>query len=80
MERLRSGQHTYTLLKSCGGIEIFRRDDDKYCVIRRVGAACETIIPGDMPRWGGRWFGPISYVAGGYSRSYAVRKFNELTR
>ena len=77
--------HNYVLVKSKNGISLYHRDDDKYVVVEEYGNQVYSIMPGDLPSETrpGRWYARatsagLDYVANGYSKSYAYRKFREF--
>ena len=77
------GGYTYDLIDESHGYEMHRRSDGKFSVVFTRDGQVFSAMPGDMPQDGGQWVARdcdsgISYVAGGYSRSYARRKFHEF--
>lgn len=79
--------HTYDLLDKIDGYALWLRDDGR-CAVTEIsadGGQVFSCMPGDNPSDGGKWFARctdtgIAYVSCAYSRSYARRKFRELTR
>ena len=77
--------HSYELVREYRGLQMYERDDGKFCVVSysRTHGQFYSFMPGDCPPGGGQWYARatdagLDYVACGYSRGYAARKFREF--
>lgn len=74
-------KYDYEIKLECGPYQLLRRSDGKWTVVSVRAGQVHDEMPGDAPTGGGEWFAAatptgITYVASGYSESWAREVFS----